>query len=85
MWGREKIEWQDRSWRLRANKWQTECDDWTFGGMAAAAAAVAWKGKGLGWRSAVGGVGIGSVAGMFGYMGYRYGLKCGKFEEDASP
>jgi hypothetical protein len=52
--------------------------------MAAAAAAVAWKGKGLGWRGAVGGVGVGSVAGMFGYMGYRYGLKGGKFEEDAS-
>jgi Protein of unknown function (DUF1757) len=84
MWGREEIEWQDRSWRLRANKGQTECDDWTYGGMAAAAAAVAWKGKGLGWRGAVGGVGVGSVAGMFGYMGYRYGLKGGKFEEDAS-
>jgi hypothetical protein len=85
MWGREQIEWQDRSWRLRANKGQTECDDWTYGGMAAATAAVAWKGKRMGWRGAVGGVGIGSVLGLFGYMAYRYGLKSGKFEEDAKP
>jgi hypothetical protein len=82
MWGREEIEWQDRSWRLTQNKGQVECDDWTYGSMLAAAAAVAWKGKGLGWRGAVGGVGAGSVIGTLGYMGWRYGVKGGKFEED---
>jgi hypothetical protein len=82
MFGREDIEWKDRSWRLRANTSQTECDDFTYAGMAAAAAAVAWKGKGLGWRGAVGGVGMGSVLGMLGYMGWRYGAKGGKFKED---
>jgi hypothetical protein len=82
MWGKSQVEWQDRSWRLRANKGQTECDDWTYGGMAAAAAAVVWKGKSLGWRGVVGGIGAGSVLGMLGYMGWRYGVKGGKFEEE---
>jgi Protein of unknown function (DUF1757) len=85
MSGREEIEWQDRAWRLRANKGQTECDDYTYAGMAAATAAVAWKGKGLGWRGAIGGIGAGSVVGMLSYMGWRYGVKGGKFEEDTTP
>ncbi len=85
MWGQEEIEWKDRSWRLRANKGQTECDDFTYGGMAVAAAAVAWKGKGLGWKGALGGIGAGSLLGMLGYMGWRYGVKGGKFEEDDIP
>lgn len=34
MWGREDIEWKDRSWRLLENKGQLECDDWTYAGMA---------------------------------------------------
>ena len=82
MWGREEIEWQDRSWRLRANKGQVECDDWTYGGMLTGAAAVALRGEGLGRRGAVGGIGAGSVTGMLGYMGCRYGVKGGEFEED---
>jgi len=82
MWGREEIEWQDRSWRLGANKGQIECDDWTYAGMLAGAAAVGLKGKGLGWKGAFGGIGAGSVIGMLGYMGWRYGVKGGKFEED---
>ena len=85
MSGREAIEWQDRSWRLRGNKGQTELDDWTYAGMAAAAAAVVSKGKGLGWRGAVGGIGAGSVVGLLSYMGWRYGVKGGKFEEDDTP
>jgi len=53
--------------------------------MAAAAAVVAWKGRGLDWRNAAGGVGMGSVLGMLGYMGWRYGVKAGRFEEDETP
>jgi hypothetical protein len=82
MWGREEIEWQDRSWRLGANKGQIECDDWTYAGMLATVAAVGLKGNGLGWKGAVGSVGAGSVIGFLGYMGWRYGVKGGKFEED---
>ena len=28
MWGREDIEWRDRSWRLLENKGQKEVDAW---------------------------------------------------------
>lgn len=82
MWGSEEIEWQDRSWRLGANKGQIECDDWTYAGMLTGAAAVGLKGKGLGWKGVVGGVGAGSVMGFLGYMGWRYGVKGGKFEAE---
>ncbi|CZR69544.1 uncharacterized protein PAC_19444 [Phialocephala subalpina] len=81
MRGREEIEWQDRSWRLIENKGQVECDDWTYPGMLGGAVAYAIKGNGLGWRGVAGSIGLGSVAGMAGYMGWRYGVKGGKFEE----
>ncbi|KAH6987681.1 hypothetical protein BKA56DRAFT_612441 [Ilyonectria sp. MPI-CAGE-AT-0026] len=80
MQGREEIEWQDRSWRLLENKGQVETDDWAVAGMAAGAAAGAAAG-GLGWRGAVGGMGLGSVGGMLGYLGWRYGVNGGKFPE----
>lgn len=80
MRGREEIEWQDRSWRLLENKGQLETDDWSFAGMAAGAAAGAAVG-GLGWRGAVGGMGLGNVGGMLGYLGWRYGVKGGKSPE----
>jgi len=38
--------------------------------------------RALGWRGVVGGAGAGSVLGMLGYMGWRYGVKGGKFEEE---
>lgn len=80
MQGRDEIEWQDRSWRLLENKGQVETDDWTVAGMAAGAAVGAAVG-GLGWRGAVGGMGLGSVGGMLGYLGWRYGVNGGKFPE----
>lgn len=83
MWGREEIEWQDRSWRLLENNGQVECDDFTYAGMTGGALAMAMRGQGLGWRGAVGGMGMGSVVGMLGCMGWRYGVKGGKFEEKA--
>lgn len=84
MWGRERIEWQDRSWRLLENKGQLECDDWTYPGMALGFAAVAGNTRRmLGWRGAVGGAGLGGVAGMMGYLGWRYGVKGGKFDDES--
>jgi hypothetical protein len=78
MWGREEIEWQDRAWRLLENKGQVECDDWTYPGMLGGALA----GSRLpGWKAKFGAVGLGSVAGMMGYMAWRHGVKGGKFEE----
>ncbi|KXJ92877.1 hypothetical protein Micbo1qcDRAFT_160723 [Microdochium bolleyi] len=41
MWGREAIEWKDRSWRLLESKGQLEVDDWTYAGMAVGLAASA--------------------------------------------
>ncbi|KAF3770822.1 hypothetical protein M406DRAFT_249066 [Cryphonectria parasitica EP155] len=83
MWGREDIEWKDRSWRLLHNKGQVECDDWTYGGAVAGVGAAAVGGmlRGAGWRGVVGAGGLGSVPGTVGYMGWRYGVKGGKFEE----
>lgn len=82
MRGKEDIEWQDRSWRLLENKGQVEVDNWTYGGMAAGLAASAAAGRSLGWRGVIGSVGAGSVLGMMGYMGWRYGVKGGKWDED---
>ncbi|KAH8882798.1 hypothetical protein GQ53DRAFT_753329 [Thozetella sp. PMI_491] len=87
MWGRQEIEWQDRSWRLLENEGQLETDDWTYGGALAGLAGVvlAARAGGLGgikaltWRGVLGGAGAGSAAGTFGYLGWRYGVKQGKF------
>lgn len=83
MWGRQEIEWRDRSWRLLENKGQLETDDWTYGGALVGlggAAALARGGlAGLGLRGSVGAVGAGTVAGTVGYMVWRYGIHKGKF------
>ncbi|KAI1342104.1 hypothetical protein F5Y15DRAFT_413371 [Xylariaceae sp. FL0016] len=84
IWGREDIEWRDRSWRLLENKGQLETDDWTYGGMAAAAVVTAVRRPlGLGWVGVLGALGMGSVGGMVGYMGWRYGVHQGKFSGNA--
>lgn len=91
MWGREDIEWRDRSWRLTQHLGQLEVDDWTYGSMLAAAALAATArgraavfGKAAaGWRGWLGLVGLGSVGGTIGYMGWRYGVHGGKFPVSA--
>lgn len=67
MWGRDEIEWQDRSWRLMESKSQLRVDDWTYAGMAAAPVAMAARGM-MGWRPMVGALGLGSVGGMVVYL-----------------
>jgi hypothetical protein len=86
MRGRDEIEWKDRAWRLLANQGQLECDDWTYGGAAAGLAAVALRPslRSLGWRAVVGGAGAGSVVGLIGYMGWRYGVQGGKWPKDTN-
>ncbi|KAI1332050.1 hypothetical protein F5Y16DRAFT_212639 [Xylariaceae sp. FL0255] len=81
MWGREEIEWQDRSWRLLESKGQLETDDWTYGGMVAGLAASALLRRPVGGLAVLGAVSMGSVAGTAGYMAWRYGVNGGKFEE----
>ncbi|KAM3504723.1 hypothetical protein MY10362_003381 [Beauveria mimosiformis] len=95
MWGRDDIEWRDRSWRLMESKGQLETDDWTYGGMGAATATAALvmvkarararagklPGTVMGWRGVVGAAGLGSVGGVMGYLGWRYGVNGGRFPE----
>ncbi|MCJ1256292.1 hypothetical protein MMC24_004113 [Lignoscripta atroalba] len=81
MWGREEIEWRDRSWRLLENQGQMEVDDWSLAGAVLGAVAVTMstrRGELRRWRRVVGGAGIGSMAGVMGYMAWRYGVRGGK-------
>ena len=80
MRSREEIEWRDRSWRLLQNKGQVAVDDWSLAGSIVGAAAVAARkeaGKQLGWKRFMGGVGLGNMAGIVGYMAWR-GLSKGE-------
>ncbi|KAH8688715.1 hypothetical protein BGW36DRAFT_434013 [Talaromyces proteolyticus] len=83
MWGRDAIEWEDRSWRLLENRGQLETDDWTYGGIGVAAAVVALRGRTgpakFGWKGVTGAMGIGSVGGLVGYLAWRYGINRGRF------
>lgn len=88
MSGKTEIEWRDRTWRLLENQGQMEVDDWSGLGFLAGAAvagrreARAQLAKGRGIRIA-GGAGVGSLAGVLGYMGWRYGVHGGKWSETA--
>lgn len=83
MWGREEIEWQDRSWRLLENKGQMEVDDWSLIGTVAGVAAGLRAPSGqLSAMRVAGGAGVGSMAGVAGYMVYRHGIHRGKWPED---
>lgn len=83
MWGREEIEWKDRSWRLLENKGQVEVDTWSVAGMAAGwAALVAMRGlNGVGWKMGIGSLGLGGTAGVMGYMVWRHGVNGGRWPE----
>lgn len=81
MWGREEIEWSDRSWRLLENEGQKEVDDWSLAGTVAGALVTARRttasqaGRGL---QMLGGSGAGSMVGVVGYMVWRYGVHGGQ-------
>ncbi|KAF2190655.1 hypothetical protein K469DRAFT_657146 [Zopfia rhizophila CBS 207.26] len=85
MRGKEEIEWQDRAWRLLENKWQVESDWWHLDGAVVGVAAglvAARRGKipsGLG-KAALGSAGLGMSSGVIGQMGWRFGVKGGKFD-----
>lgn len=83
MWGREEIEWKDRSWRLLENQGQMETDNWLLAGAGiGAVAALARRPVALQNKvttAVLGSAGLGMTAGTIGYLGYRYGLKAGKF------
>ena len=83
MWGREEIEWKDRSWRLLENEGQKEVDDWSLLGTVAGAVAVARRtivretARSKFLRLS-GGAGVGSMVGVMGYMVWRYGVMRGE-------
>ena len=76
--GRSEIEWQDRSWRLLENQGQMEVDDWSLAGTAVGGLAAAVQQGGGGWKAVMGKTGLGSIAGVVGYMGWRYGVRGGE-------
>jgi hypothetical protein len=72
MWGREEIEWKDRSWRLMNHKGQVAIDDWSqVGGVLGAGLGAARVGV-LGWRGVVGAAGVGSLVGVVGCLGFGW-------------
>lgn len=67
------------------NKGQVECDTFNAGGAIAGAEMVALR-QGVrqaGWKLLVGGAGAGSLVGVVGYMGWRYGIEGGTWEQAA--
>jgi hypothetical protein len=72
MMGREEIEWKDRSWRLLENRGQMAVDDWSGVGTLAGLGTLALRQPrttaGLGWTEVLGRAGLGSLAGVLGYM-----------------
>lgn len=84
MWGREEVEWQDRSWRLLGNKGQNEVDEWSAAGMVVGGVEnLLAGGRGKGWKLWTGSVGLGGLVGVGGYLAWRYGVKGGKWDEES--
>lgn len=80
MRSKQAIEWKDRSWRLLENRGQMEVDDFSLVGTVGGGVAGAVRGaRGL---VLVGAAGVGSLVGVGAYMGWRYGIKGGVWEED---
>ncbi|KAJ1556427.1 hypothetical protein HK096_000646, partial [Nowakowskiella sp. JEL0078] len=71
MWGREQIEWQDRSWRLQENKDQASVDVWTLGSMGLASVVQAVVDGKLVPVKIAGAAGLGTIAGTLGYVLFR--------------
>ncbi|PWW73664.1 hypothetical protein C7212DRAFT_359382 [Tuber magnatum] len=69
MYGRQEIEWQDRSWRLLGNKPQNRIDEWSASG-ALVGGVLGGVREGLHWRGVIGSAGIGSVVGIVGWAVY---------------
>lgn len=73
MYGREHIEWQDRSWRLLSNPYQNQTDVWSAAGMVVGGAVGGARRGALlpAWRGVAGGAGLGSLAGVAAMMAWR--------------
>ena len=82
MYGREDIEWRDRSWRLLQNPGQVEVDDWSVVGTATGAlgtSMIKTASTITPWKRIIGGAGLGNLVGVAGYMVWRHGVNRGEF------
>ncbi|CUS13837.1 unnamed protein product [Tuber aestivum] len=70
MYGRQGIEWQDRSWRLLENRPQNGIDEWSASGALVGGVLGGVK-EGLRWKGITGSAGIGSVVGIAGWAVYN--------------
>jgi len=91
MWGKDHVEWQDRTWRLLGNKGQVEVDNWILGGEAVggvAALVAARRGlvppalKEKMGVTIIGAMGLGAAIGTGEYMVWRYGIKRERFSNE---
>lgn len=83
MRGREHVEWQDRAWRLLANRGQVAVDAWTVGGMLLGGGygAVLARTRPLGATGVLGASGLGGALGVAGYCVWRCGMGGGKWDD----
>lgn len=77
MAGREEIEWKDRSWRLLENQGQLAVDDWSVAGTLIGLGSLALlrskqPSVPQGWKMVLGRAGLGSTAGVVGYLTWKY-------------
>ncbi|KAJ9664378.1 hypothetical protein H2198_000307 [Neophaeococcomyces mojaviensis] len=73
MSAKEHIEWQDRSWRLLNNQGQVAVDNWSLAGVLVGITSPMFitqfrSSDMLSWRMLIGRAGVGSLAGVTGYM-----------------
>lgn len=73
MWGRELIEWQDRSWRLLGHSTQRNVDRWSAaGGAVGSIASLAFKRSSPSlFARGFGGFALGSIAGVLALEVYK--------------
>lgn len=80
MYGREEIEWKDRSWRLLESESQKAVDDCSgigtvVGALFGARQILSHESTRTKAFKVAGGAGVGSIAGVVVYLGWWYGLK----------
>lgn len=80
MHGKEDIEWRDRSWRLMQNHGQLEVDDWSVAGALTGTATASMRRDGL--KRIAGMTVVGSLVGVVGYLGWRYGVRKGQSHDE---
>ncbi|KAJ3070378.1 hypothetical protein HDU98_006602 [Podochytrium sp. JEL0797] len=76
---KQPIEWQDRSWRLLHNKTQNDIDMWSAGGAFAGFSVTRLTGNGF--VRGLGGLGLGSVAGIAAFGLYKKADEMGLLAE----